>query len=282
LIVCLVTLRGRRLDDIRIDRSLREPLHAPHLGRLALEHVDEQSADDLALLLGIVDPGECPEEFVARIDVNDPHAEVTRERVHHLLGFVLPQQPVVHEHAGQPLADRAMQQCSGDGGIDTAGQTEQHLLIAHLPANRLDRLRGVVVHVPVVAAAADLVREAGEQHRALLRVRDFGMELDTVESARFVRHRSDRAGARRAGDDEPRRQPDHLVAVAHPDVEQSVALAVAPILDAVEQCRMAARTHFRVAELAHPRRFDGTAQLRGHRLHAIADAQDGDAQLPYR
>ena len=51
----LLGLRAGRLDHVRIDRALREPLRVVDLRRLALEHFDEQPADDLALLLGIGD-----------------------------------------------------------------------------------------------------------------------------------------------------------------------------------------------------------------------------------
>jgi hypothetical protein len=42
---------------------------------------------------------------------------------------------------------------------------------------------------------------------------------------------------------------------------------------------VAAHAHFRVAELAHLPALHGAAQLRGHGLHAVADAQHGNPQL---
>ena len=45
------------------------------------------------------------------------------------------------------------------------------------------------------------------------------------------------------------------------------------VLDVAEQRRVAARAHLRIAELAHLAGLDGAAQLRGHRLHAVADAE---------
>src|SRR3981189_3556368 len=51
-------LRARRLDDVGIDRALREPLPPGELLRLALEHFDELAPDDLPLLLRIRDPCE--------------------------------------------------------------------------------------------------------------------------------------------------------------------------------------------------------------------------------
>src|SRR5205814_3045073 len=48
-----LSLRARRLDDVRVDRALRKPLGVAHLAGFALENIDEMSSDDLALLLGV-------------------------------------------------------------------------------------------------------------------------------------------------------------------------------------------------------------------------------------
>ena len=122
------------------------------------------------------------------------HAQVLRERVHHLLRLVQAQQAMVDEHAGEPVADRAVDERGRHGRIDAARQAQQDFVLADLLPDPCDGLGDVVVHVPVVAAAADVVREAGEDRRALLRVRHLGMELHRVEAARFVGHRGDRAG----------------------------------------------------------------------------------------
>ena len=124
-----------------------------------------------------------------------------------------------------------MDERRGDRRIDAAGQAEEHVLAVR-PArgSRATASSDVVVHVPVVAAAADVVREAREDRRALLRVRDLGMELHGVEAARLVGHRRDRAGRRRPDQRESRRQRGDLVAVAHPDVEQAVPFRVAAVL----------------------------------------------------
>ena len=45
---------------------------------------------------------------------------------------------------------------------------------------------------------------------------------------------------------------------------------------------MAARAHFGIAELMHRTRLDAATQLRGHGLHAVADAQHRHAQLEHR
>ena len=48
------------LDHVGIERALREEIGAADLLRLGVEHVDEQSADGLALLLGVLDALRAP------------------------------------------------------------------------------------------------------------------------------------------------------------------------------------------------------------------------------
>ena len=153
---------------------------------------------------------------------------------------------------------------------------------AGLRADRAHGLVDVVVHVPVVAAAADVVREAGEQRRALLRVRDLGMELHGVEAARLVGHRGNGAGRRRADELEAGGHRRDLVAVAHPHVEEAVPFLVRPVLEAAKELRVPARANFGVAEFAHLADLHVAAQLRGHRLHAVADAEHRHALRPHR
>ena len=111
-------LGARRLDDVWIDRALCEPFDVLELRRFSLENVDEQAADDLALLLGIIDPFESGQKFRAGVDMDHAHTEIALERIEHLLGFVLAQQAVVDEHAGELIADRLVDQRRGNRRIN--------------------------------------------------------------------------------------------------------------------------------------------------------------------
>ena len=197
------------------------------------------------------------------------------------VGLVLAQEAVVDEHAGELVADRLVDERGGDRRIDAARQPEDDVLASHLRADGRHGLVHVVRHVPVLRAAADVVREAREDRRALLRVRDLGMELHRVEAARRIGHRRDRACVAAADRRESRRQRGHLVAVAHPDVEEAVPFGVAAVLDAGEELRMSARADLGIAELAHAPGLDRAAQLRRHRLHAVADAEHRHALRPH-
>ena len=76
---------------------------------------------------GSATPGERRRNLVGGVDVDHLHAEVARERVHHLLGLVQAQQAVVDEHAGELVADRLVDQRRGDRRIDAARQPEDAL-----------------------------------------------------------------------------------------------------------------------------------------------------------
>ncbi len=205
-----------------------------------------------------------------------------RESLHHLVALVEPQETGVHEDAGELVADRLVDQRGGNRRIDAAGKSEDHLVAADLLADARHRLRHEARHVPARAAAADLVHEARVDRASLLRVRHFRMELHRVEAARFVGHARERAGGILGDQLEARWKLGHLVAVAHPYVEEGFATGVRAVLDALEQARVAAHAHFRIAELAHLAGFHLPAQLRGHGLHAVADAEHGNTQLEHR
>ncbi len=60
-----------------------------------------------------------------------------------------------------------------------------------------------------------------------------------------------------------------------------MAVGVGAIRDAAQQRGMSARADLGVAELADLARLDHAAQLRGHRLHAVTDAEHRHALRPH-
>ena len=76
------------------------------------------------------DTGEVPEELVARIDVHHPRLAAGPAN----MSITMPrlaqaQEPVVHEDAGELVADGAMDQRRRDARIDAAAQAEQDFLV---------------------------------------------------------------------------------------------------------------------------------------------------------
>ena len=107
---------------------------------------------------------------------------------------------MIHEDAGQLVADGLVDQHRGHGGIDTAGQAADHLAIAHLLADFGNLGRAEFGHRPIARQPADMAREIGQQLAAVGGMDDLGMELGAVELAAFVGdHREGRTIA--GGDD---------------------------------------------------------------------------------
>src|SRR5260221_13908628 len=107
------------------------------------------------------------------------------------------------------------------------------------------------------------------------------MRLHAGKKTLFVGHRRDRRCVIVCNYLETRWHRDYFVAVTHPYVEQAMSFAVGAVLDVAQQSRMAASTHFGITELADLAAFNFASKLRGHRLHAIADAEHRRTQLEY-
>ena len=189
---------------------------------------------------------------------------------------------MIDEYADQLIADGPVQQRRDHGGIDAAGQAQQHLALAHLRAHARDGVFDDVADAPQRLAAADLAHEALEQMLALQRVRDFGMELHGVEAPRFIDHGGERRVGALRHRGESRRQRLDAVAVAHPHVEHGAALRVLAIEQPVEQLVGRDAGDFGVAELTVIAGQHLAAELLRHGLHAVADAEHGHAELEHR
>ncbi len=108
------------------------------------------------------------------------------------------------------------------------------------------------------------------------------MELHAVELARLVRHGGVRNAAGESRGDKAVGKFFDAIAVTHPHIEQRPALFVSVIAQAVEQPARRRSCDLCVAEFAMIRRTDPTAELLRHGLHAVADAQHGNAQFKHR
>ena len=188
--------------------------------------------------------------------------------------LALPQHAVIHEHAGELIADRLVNEDGDDRRVDPAGQRAQHPVVADLGANLLHGRVDERGHRPRAVDPAHF-EEVLQDLLALRGVRDLGMELDGVEAASLVSHGRHRAVRRRAERLKPPGRLHHGVAVAHPHAEPAVALG----LDAREQRARPRERDLRRPVLAPLRRHHVAAQQHPHRLHPVADAEHGDAGL---
>ncbi|MNO91998.1 hypothetical protein D3C76_835590 [compost metagenome] len=278
----LAALGASRFDHVRVDGALGKELDVFQLAGFGIEHVDEGTADDLALLLRVGFAGQVVEELLFSVGADDLDAHVLLEHGHHLVAFVQAQQAVVDEYAGQLVADGAVQQRGNHRAVNAAGQAQQDVGRTDLRTHLGDGVFDDVGRRPQGFTAADVLHEAGQDATALLGVGHFRVELHAVVAARVVEHAGDRA-ARGAGQHvEVARHLGDLVAVAHPHVQAQYAVGVDVVFDAVEQAALADHVHAGITEFTQVGTFDLAAHLLGHGLHAVADAQHGYVQVEHR
>jgi hypothetical protein len=134
------------------------------------------------------------QEALLGVDADHAHAHVAGEGGHDLIALAEAQQAVVDEDAGELVADGPVQQRGDHGGVDAAGEAEQHLVVADLLAHPRD---GVVDDVAGVHRLPQ--PQISWQKRSMMRsplagVRDLRVELHAVES-RAPRRRCPASGA---------------------------------------------------------------------------------------
>ena len=103
----------------------------------------------LRFCLRIADAREPPEEQLGRIGMDQRDVVVVAEQRDDFVRLARAHQPGVDEDAGELVADRFVDQHRGDGGIHAARQAADHLALADLLADLLDRGGAEGVHVPV-------------------------------------------------------------------------------------------------------------------------------------
>ena len=98
----------------------------------------------LRLPSGSVTPPSASRNRSADIDGDQLGAGGGDEVALHLRALARPQQTVVDEHAGQPVADGALHEGGGHRGVHPAGQPADRPAVADLRAHLLDQLVGDV------------------------------------------------------------------------------------------------------------------------------------------
>ncbi|MNC51056.1 hypothetical protein D3C75_1003330 [compost metagenome] len=144
-------------DNIRIQRALGQISKIVKLGGLLFEHTDELIADDLPLLLRVIHTCQIAQEPLPGVNLHNLHIELADEGFHNALCLTLAEQTMVDEHTGQLVADGLVKQNGYNGGVHTAGERTQHLLLANLLADAFDRIFNEGFHAPVAMAAANII-----------------------------------------------------------------------------------------------------------------------------
>ena len=263
-----------RLDHVGVQRALHQVAGVLQASGRLLEDADEQLAHDLALVLGVGDPGQALEVAVGRPHVDQLDALVALERLDHLLALALAQQPGVHEHAGELGPDGLVDQRGGHGRVDPTRQGADHPGAAHLGPDGGHLLLDDRGHRPGGPGARQVVQELADHLLAVRRVRHLGVVLHAPDAR--ARATPGRRRARRA----------------------EVAVATKPSGTRVMPSKWLIHTvcssgwsassppaglpvtaQGRAAVLALPAAGDLAAQLLGDELGAVAEAEDGHAQV---
>ena len=194
------------------------PRVAEDLGLGRLEDPDELAADDLALLLGVGDPGERVEEPLLGVDDLQLDAGGGDEVALDLLGLALAHQPVVDEHAGQPVADGALDERGGDRGVDAAGEAADRLAASPI----WSRIRSIcsstmLTIVQVGRQPAIWWRKCSSTCWPCWVCMHLGVPLDAGQPAVDVLEGGDRRDRGGGEHREPLGRGGDRVAVGHPD-----------------------------------------------------------------
>ena len=246
------------LDHVRVERALRQQLRVAHR---VPEDVDEQVADDHALLLRVVHPVEGCQETLAAINRLDRHAHAV-EIVAHLLALVLPHQAVIDEDRAH-VGTRLVQQHGEHGAVHAARNPADNLLVADLFADAVDDLAFQVVDAERQQVFR-LEQEIVQDPQSFVAVGDFRVELDAEEAV--VPLEGDRRAVLVGGDHPGALGQDfHRVRVAHPDLRLRRDAFVEPLALGGEKIR---RAVFAARAGLH-----GAAELDVEQLHAVAHAQ---------
>ena len=206
--------------------------------------------------------------------MHERNVVVVAEQRDDLAALVVAQQPVVHEDAVELVADRLVDKDGGVRRIDAAGEAADHPPLPHEMADALDRLGLEGGHRPIAGAAGDMAHEVAEQPTSLRRVHDLRVEHHAVVAALIVGADGEGGAVTDADDAKARRQTHDAVAVAHPHL-----LAITRLPQAIEQDAAARDLEEGAAELTVIGALHLAAELRAHRLLAVADAEHRHAQL---
>ena len=225
----------------------------------------------MALLLGVDYALKKLEVALLGMHVHEVDVELLGEDFLDLLGLALAQKTMVHEDAGELLADGTSTQGCDHRGVNAARQAQDDAGIAYLLANLSNLLLHDVVHGPRGLKASNVEQEVGEQLLAMRGVTHLGMELRGVDALARTLHGGHGAHVGGSGDSEALGHNADGVAVAHPN-----ALLLG---SAVEQLRGALAVQVGMAVLAHLGVADSAAQRDSRDLMAIAETKNGNTEL---
>ncbi len=197
---------------------------------------------------------------------------MTAVDLHDLIAFIFSQQPVIHENAGQVVADGFVGQHGGDRGIHAARQRAEDLAVSDDFLDLADLGLRKTGHRPVLGAAAHIIEEIRQQLLAEGCVMHFRMELDAIQFLIRILHRRRRAIVRTGRDFKSGRRLLDIIRMTHPaftGIEYTVKK------EAVRRCD----TNLDPAVFPEIRADDLAAEQMRHELGAVADPEHRNAHI---
>jgi hypothetical protein len=171
---------------------------------------------------------------------------------------------LVDEHAGELVANGLVQQESQGGTIHPAGESQQHLLVAHLGANLSDGLLQKSLRGPGGLAAADVIDKIAHQESAALGVGHLGVKLHSVQTTDGIGNGSKGSVVRGGQGVKAWRQFSDHIPMAHP--HSAVFWQVGEQVSGIQNMEGGP------AILAFAGGLYPASQLLHHELHAVAHA----------
>ena len=168
-----------------------------------------------------------------------------------------------------------MQENTRDRRINATRQSTDDLFVTDLGADFFDHFLTVRRHCPIASEPSHFDKVF--QHLGAVRgVVHLGVELNSVELARFIRDHSKRGVRRNTDDLKPRGEFRDAVAVRHPNL--FFAFAKETSKDPVAFVTLS-RGYKSTAIFSVVSSFDLTAELFHHNLLAVADTKDRQAHV---
>ena len=132
-----VTGDGDALDHVGIEGALGEKFEAGFGSGFGqrfhgvVEDADEFIADDLPFPLGGSDPFQPAKEAGGGADRLETDVKIVAEKALDGFGFVGAEEAIVHEDAGELIADGFVQKGGGDAAVHAAAESEKDVIFAH-------------------------------------------------------------------------------------------------------------------------------------------------------
>ena len=236
-----------------------------------LEGADEELTDDPALTLGIGHSCQRIQEPIGGVDPYQIDLEVPAKGLVDLLRLAGAQQSVIHEHAGEAVPDRPMDQGCSHRRVDPSGEAADNAGISHPGPDGAYLLGDDRPAGPVLRRPARVPHEPLHNVEPVVGVDHLGVELDAIETELRVlhgRHRRSRGGGY-AG--KPVRRLGDGIHMAHPDILACRGSG--------QQQGVAGHVERGTSVLGLAGALHRAAQQVGQELVAVADAEHGDTHL---